>query len=330
MSDSGGLGGNGPGGTTSGLDKSQVTTTTTVIAGLPSTSATQIAIQKPLAFPMDLAANKVKVATSIQGSTAAIIQQSSNGSQGTTFRTINGPPVKIVVPVVNPVIKQIDANTTGTATTQGGVRTQITQISGRSTIARSATYLPRTVAPTATTVQAQRLATPIRAQTPPMVTGSFVRGTTVSRNAGWTGQVQLIRPLNNSGPRPRLIQQSISTSGIGVNVTSSSNTAGINVVTCAIGQSGLTTNQGQGQSNVNGEFLNTLVSEGNLFCFILSYSFPGVVLNTLRITEIRSLQFYAIKAEIRSSKKCQAEQLSLWSFPESSSITRETQKTSLQ
>lgn len=263
MSDSGGLGGNGPGGTTSGLDKSQVTTTTTVIAGLPSTSATQIAMQKPLGFPMDLAANKVKVATSIQGSTAAIIQQSSNGSQGTTFRTINGPPVKIVVPVVNPVIKQIDANTTGT-TTQGGVRTQITQISGRSTIARSATYLPRTVAPTASTIQAQRLATPIRAQTPPMVTGSFVRGTTVSRNAGWTGQVQLIRPLSNSGPRPRLIQQSISTSGIGVNVTSSSNTAGINVVTCAIGQTGLTTNQGQGQNNVNGEFLSILFSEAIL------------------------------------------------------------------
>lgn len=258
MSDSGGLGGNGPGGTTSGHDKSQVTTTTTVIAGLPSTTATQIAIQKG-GFPMDLAANKVKVATSIQGGTAALIQQSSNGNQGTTFRTINGPPgpLKIVVPVVNPVIKQIDPSVTGT-TTQGGVRTQITQISGRSTIARSAThatYLPRASAPTTSTIQAQRLATPIRAQTPPMVTGSFVRGTTVSRNAGWTGQVQLLRPLNNAGPRPRIIQQSITSSGIGVNVTSSSNTTGINVVTCAIGQTGLAANQGQGQGNVNGEFL---------------------------------------------------------------------------
>lgn len=266
MSDSGGLGGNcGPGGTQSGHDKSQVTTTTTVIAGLPSTSA--IAIQKT-GFPMDLAANKVKVATSIQGGTAAIIQQSSNGGQGTTFRTINGPPgpLKIVVPVVNPqVIKQIDASSTGTTTNQGGVRTQITQLSGRSTIARSAThatYLPRTVAPAGSTIQAQRLATPIRAQTPPMVTGSFVRGTTVSRNSGWTGQVQLIRPLNNSGPRPRLIQQNISTSGIGVNVTSSSNTTGINVVTCAIGQTGLATNQGQGQSNVNGEYLK------KIFCYL--------------------------------------------------------------
>lgn len=255
MSD-GGLGGIGPGGTTSGLDKTHVTTTTTVIAGLPSTTATQIAIQKG-GFPMDLASNKVKVATSIQGGTAAIIQQSSNGNQGTTFRTINGPPgpLKIVVPVVNPVLKQIDGSSTGTTTTQG-VRTQITQISGRPTIARSAThatYLPRTVAPTASTIQAQRLATPIRAQTPPMVTGSFVRGTTVSRNAGWTG-VQLIRPLNNAGSRPRLIQQSISSSGIGVNVTSSSNTTGLNVVTCAINQGGLATNQGQNQSNVNGEF----------------------------------------------------------------------------
>ncbi|KAL5290686.1 SAP130 family protein [Megaselia abdita] len=262
------LGGTVPGGTTSGHDKSQVTTTTTVIAGLPSTTATQIAIQKG-SFPMDLAANKVKVATSIQGGTAAIIQ-SSNGNQGTTFRTINGPPgpLKIVVPVVNPVIKQIDAGNTGTTTTQGGVRTQITQISGRSTIARSAThaaFLPRSVAPTASTLQAQRLATPIRAQTPPMVTGSFVRGATVSRNAGWTGQVQLIRPLNNSVPRPRLIQQSISTSGIGVNVTSSSNTTGINVVSCAIGQSGLSTNQAQGNVNAT---IQTVTSQHGSQTFV--------------------------------------------------------------
>lgn len=270
---SGSLGGNGPGGgTSSGLDKSHITTTTTVIAGLPTSSAGQIAIQK--GYPMDLASNKVKVATSIQGGTA-LIQQSSNGNQGTTFRTINGPPVKIVVPVVNPVIKQIDAGVTGGATTQGGLRTQITQISGRSSIARSAThatYLPRTVAPTASTIQAQRLATPIRAQTPPMVAGSFVRGTTVSRNTGWTGQVQLIRPLNNTGgPRPRLIQQNINASGIGVNVTSSSNTSGINVVTCAIGQSGLTTNQGQGQSNVNGEFWIFLCSAFFVVCVVNSF-----------------------------------------------------------
>lgn len=262
MSDSGGLGGNGPGGTTAGLEKSQVTTTTTVISGLPSSTATQIAIQKSGGFPMDLAANKVKVATSIQGgtATAAIIQQGSNGSQGTTYRTISGAPgpLKIVMPVVNPVMKQIDSSTTGASSTQGGVRTQITAISGRPTISRSAThatYLPRTVAPTTSTIQAQRLTTPIRAQTPPMVTGSFVRGATVSaRNSAWTGQVQLIRPINNGGPRPRLIQQNITTSGIGVNVTTSSNTTGINVVTCAIGQTGLSANQAQNSGNVNGEF----------------------------------------------------------------------------
>uniref|UniRef100_T1GWR9 Uncharacterized protein n=1 Tax=Megaselia scalaris TaxID=36166 RepID=T1GWR9_MEGSC len=199
MSDSGGLGGSGPGGTTAGLEKSQVTTTTTVIAGLqPSSTATQIAIQKTGGFPMDLASNKVKVATSIPGGSAAIIQQSSNGSQGPTYRTISAPPgpLKIVMPVVNQVIKPIDSNTSVATSTQGSVRTQITAISGRPTISRSithATYLPRTVAPTTSTIQAQRLTTPtIRAQTP---SGSMnlLRGTTVSRNSGgWTGPANFL------------------------------------------------------------------------------------------------------------------------------------------
>ncbi|XP_055854907.1 mucin-19 [Episyrphus balteatus] len=154
------------------------------------------------------------------------------------FRTIassgQSTQVRVVMPpgtlMPQSMLKQIE----------GAGRTQITAIPARTvsntsiTVTRpitQTTYLPR-AGVTSTSMQGQRLITPIRAQTTPMagLSGNFVRGTTVTRNTSspattvispatttWManngGQVQLIRAINHQ-PRQRLITQNISASGV--------------------------------------------------------------------------------------------------------------------
>lgn len=181
----------------------------------------------------------IKVApVSVGGGGGGAGQPQSQQQTTTAFRTIAGSGQSTQVRVVMPpgtlmpqsMLKQIE----------GAGRTQITAIPARTvsntsiTVTRpvtQTTYLPR-AGVTSTSMQGQRLITPIRAQTTPMagLSGNFVRGTTVTRNTSspattvispatttWManngGQVQLIRAINHQ-PRQRLITQNISASGV--------------------------------------------------------------------------------------------------------------------
>ncbi|XP_055907200.1 mucin-19 [Eupeodes corollae] len=178
----------------------------------------------------------IKVApVSVGGGNAG---QQSQQQTTAAFRTIassgQSTQVRVVMPpgtlMAQSMLKQIE----------GAGRTQITAMPARTvsntsiTVTRpvtQTTYLPR-AGVTSTSMQGQRLVTPIRAQATPMagLSGNFVRGTTVTRNTSspattvispatttWManngGQVQLIRAINHQ-PRQRLITQNISASGV--------------------------------------------------------------------------------------------------------------------